>query len=83
MTRSTYSMVGLAVGIGLGVLCGWMIFDQSIYSRITKKMRKTTKALKRQQAEWLDAAGEVLNRGQQELDHVRDKGKRVYHELAS
>jgi uncharacterized membrane protein YciS (DUF1049 family) len=83
MTRSSYSILGLAAGIGLGIACGFLLFDRQMYVRLAKKLRKTTKAVKRQQAEWRDMACDLLKRGEERVDQVKQKSKRVYQELAS
>jgi hypothetical protein len=84
MKRSSSSaIVGLAAGIALGLVGGFMMFDRRIYGRVMKKLSKTRKALERQQAEWRDAAYGVLEHGKDRIEHARDKGKRVLNELAS
>jgi len=83
MQRSSSTILGLAAGIALGLVCGFMMFDRRIYGRVMKKLSKATRALERQQAEWRDIAGGVVENGEERLKHVRDKSKRVLSELAS
>jgi hypothetical protein len=80
---SSTLIVGLAAGIALGLVGGFMMFDQRIFGRVMKKLSKARKALERQQHEWRDAAHDVLDHGRERVEHVRDKGKRVLSELAS
>lgn len=83
MQRSSSALIGLAAGVALGMVCGFMMFDRRIYGRVMKKLSKATRAIERQQAEWREAAGAVVENGEEQLKHVRDKSNRILTELAS
>jgi hypothetical protein len=81
--QSSLALIGLAAGVALGLFSGYMMFDRSIYGRVNKKLKKSRRALERAQAEWRDAACNVIESGREQIEHVRSKGKRVVNELAS
>lgn len=83
MRNSSLPILGLAAGVALGLISGYVLFHRSIYSQVSGKINKSRRALERTKADWRDAACNAIEAGREQIDHVRSKGRRVMHELAS
>lgn len=83
MKRHSYRKFGMAMAIGFGAACGLLMLDQHTRHRVTKRVRRTAKAIQRQKSEWIDTARSLLGSGEKKIGYVLHKGRRVYHSLAS
>jgi hypothetical protein len=72
----------LIVGISAGIGIGYLAFDPDMRSFFNKKYRKSAKMIKRQTADARESAKLLLEKGEKELKHAADMGRRVYREVA-
>jgi len=81
ISNQTFGLTVLA-GVGLGIGCGYLIFNKQMRAQIGRKIRRIGRAAKYVGTEVRETAGELLEKGERELKGVKETGRRVYEKLA-
>jgi len=74
--------LALAAGVGLGIGCGYLIFNERLRSQIGRKIRRMGRSCRHQTGELRESAGELLEKGERNWREARNAGKKVYQKLA-
>ena len=81
ISNQTFGLTVLA-GVGLGIGCGYLMFDKHLRAQIARKFRRLARTAKYVGAEVRETAGELLEKGERELKEARETGRRVYEKMA-
>src|SRR5262249_15426121 len=80
---SRYLGLAIAVGTGVGIAAGCLIFNENVRHQLGRKMRRLGRACRAQSAELREQASEFLERRGRDLKGAaRETGRFVYHRLA-
>ena len=84
MKRMSNGFLSLAViaGVGLGIGCGYFLFNEELRARLGRKARRLGRACRNQTEELRETAGELLEKGERTWKDARDTAGRVYHKVA-
>ena len=84
MRRMSKQKVGLIIlaGVGIGIGCGYLIFDKHMRAQVGRKLRRIGRAARFVGAEVRETAGELIEKGGREFKEARETGRRVYEKIA-
>lgn len=81
MSKQNFGLIILA-GVGIGIGCGYLIFDKHMRAQVGRKLRRIGRAAKFVGAEVRETAGELIEKGGREIKEARETGRRVYEKIA-
>jgi len=81
MSKPKFGLFILA-GVGIGIGCGYLIFDKHMRTQVGRKLRRIGRAAKYVGAEVRETAGEIIEKGGREFKEARETGRRVYEKIA-